>query len=232
MLTSCIIFMKNKADLLPFLELLSVKRINISLRYYGWWKHRDMYWVVDFNGICLDCLKEVLVDYPWFTELIVEYHNYPQEKGEYYHENRAYFDGRPKTFPIVPKKDVLESLPYLYCYQLKALAKLYEIPKSEKMRRVKLLNALKNELEPKASTPPSPQILPHSLEMWNHYVDRIHDIMKRVNKNVKYADAVRVANALKHNRFIREDQVIAYVKGVRSLAREASHGRLTEPILP
>jgi hypothetical protein len=35
--------------------------------------------------------------------------------------------------------------------------------------------------------------------------------MKRVNKNVKYADALLVANALKHNRFIREDQVIAYL---------------------
>jgi hypothetical protein len=220
MRTSCIIFMKNKADLLPFLELLSVKRINMKVHYYSWWKDYDMYWVVDFKGISLTDLKKTLVDYPWFTKLIVDYHNYPQEKGEYYHENRAYFDEGHKTFPIVPKKDVLESLPYLYCYQLKALAMLYEIPNSEKMRRVKLLNALKKHLEPpKTSTPPpppSPQILPHSLEMWNYYVDRIHDIMKRVNKNVKYADAVRVANALKHNQFIREDQVIAYVKGIKA----------------
>jgi hypothetical protein len=219
-ITNCQIFVQDRKDLIPFVELLSIERVSmevVCIDLFG----RDyntrtpvLHTWMKITSTSIDDVKDILSDYSWFTDLIMPYKDGSEKtkNKEFYNANRKYFESGPKTFPVISKEKLVESLPYLYCYQLKALAMLYEIPKYQKMRRVKLLNTLKKHLAaakpPKA---PNPEIPPHSLAEWNNYVARIRDIMKRVNKNVKYADALLVANALKHNRFIREDQVIAYL---------------------
>jgi hypothetical protein len=226
-ITNCQIFVQDRKDLIPFVELLSIERVSmevVCIDLFG----RDyntrtpvLHTWMKITSTSIDDVKDILSDYSWFTDLIMPYKDGSEKtkNKEFYNANRKYFESGPKTFPVISKEKLVESLPYLYCYQLKALAMLYEIPKYQKMRRVKLLNTLKKYCGGQWPPPPTPprcsEILPrhHSLAEWNNYVARIRDIMKRVNKNVKYADALLVANALKHNRFIREDQVIAYLKG-------------------
>ena len=226
--TNCQIFVQDRKDLIPFMELLCIENVYmevVCLDLFGPdYNTRTpvLHTWMRITAMSLETVKDILSAYSWFTDLIMPYKNGSEmaKNTDFYNANRKYFESGPKTFPVISKEKLVESLPRLYCYQLKTLAMLYGIPKYQKMRRVKLLNALKKYLEPLAAAKPpkapTPEIPPHSLAEWNNYVARIRDIMARTNKNVKYADALLVANVLKHTQLIREDQVIAYVKGVKA----------------
>ena len=162
--TNCQIFVQDRKDLIPFMELLCIERVYmevVCLDLIGPdynTRAPVLHTWMRITAMSLENVKDILSDYPWFTKLIVPYKNRIEmfENTQPYRENRTQLDAASKTFPVISKEKLLESLPHLYCYQLKTLAMLYEIPKYQKMRRTKLLNELKKHCGGQCLPPPTP----------------------------------------------------------------------------
>ena len=152
--TTCHIFVKDASAIRPLIERLCIERVNVKVEHallyeYNYmtrtfYKDRFMGYFLEFPGTYrIDRIKELAADMPWIT-----FKDTPHADWSEFHAYVNTYSASEKVpvgvdYAPISKAALVESLPYLYCYQLKFLGHLYGIKGAEKMRRVKLLNSLK-----------------------------------------------------------------------------------------
>jgi hypothetical protein len=148
------IFVKDASAIRPLIERLCIDYVNVKMHYsllyhydymsQTFYKDRFMGYFLEFPGTYhIDRIKKFAADMPWIT--IKDKPNADWSEIRDYVTSYSVSEKIPVGVDYAPisKTALVKSLPYLYCYQLKFLGQIYGIKGAEKMRRIKLLNALK-----------------------------------------------------------------------------------------
>jgi hypothetical protein len=151
------VFVKDASAIRPLIERLCIDCVNVKMHYalmydYDYvnktfYKDRFMGYFLEFPGTYhINRIKKFAADMPWIT--ISDKPNADWYEVRDYITSYSASEKVPVGVDYAPisKAALVESLPYLYCYQLKCLGQVYGIKGAEKMRRIKLLNALKKYL--------------------------------------------------------------------------------------
>ena len=215
------IIVEDPTVILPLIERLCIERVNVKLELdqlydIDYFKRIPFNYIfkgylLEFPDTSIERIKKIAADMPWITFLDMPYFDVPKAFA-----NARVYEVSEKipvgTVTPISYRALMESLPYLYCYQLKFLGKLYGIDGAEKMRRIKLLNALKKYLEPKAALEPKKEKTNHALKAWTEYHNNIRAALLKLNANFTFCETMRIASILKKCGFEDKDQF--YMKSV------------------